>query len=234
MNTYHQKLLEEIKKHAKNKNPLKLTDTYAGNSHLNYAVPTVDLRMIAKRWAKLLEDRSEKDIIAFFDSIFSANSYQEKSLGGIIFKYSKKLRAIVKPEYINRWLEQLQGWAEIDSLCQSNFTARDLLSEWNGWEKQLIYFSKSDHVNKNRASLVLLTGPVSKSEDKRLSDLSFQNMQTLQNKKDILITKAISWLLRDLIKHHRKEVEAFLEKHKDTLPKIAIREPKRKLLTGKK
>ena len=59
-------------------------------------------------------------------------------------------------------------------------------------------------------------------------------LSQLKGDKDILITKAISWLLRDLIKHHREQVVYYLDKNSDNLPKIAIRETKNKLITGKK
>ena len=54
------------------------------------------------------------------------------------------------------------------------------------------------------------------------------------HEKDILITKAISWLLRSLVKYHKNEVDQVIEQNKETLPKIAIRETKRKIETGRK
>ena len=82
--------------------------------------------------------------------------------------------------------------------------------------------------------MVLLTGPVRNSEDKRLSELAFGNIDELKHEKNILITKAISWLLRDLIKHHREEVERYIEQNRATLPRIAVRETVNKLKSGRK
>ena len=101
-------------------------------------------------------------------------------------------------------------------------------------EKNISQFSMDKNIHKRRASLVLLTFPVRKSQDKRLSDLAFTNIEKLKNENDILITKAISWLLRSLIANHRKEVEIYIDKNINSLPKIAIRETKRKLTTGRK
>ena len=80
--------------------------------------------------------------------------------------------------------------------------------------------------------MVFLTTPVSQSADKRLSDLAFENIDRLKHEKDILITKAISWILRSLVKHHKKEVSKYLEDSKESLPKIAIRETKNKITYG--
>lgn len=234
MNSNHIQLLVEIKRYEKKKNSSKLSDTYSGSHHVHYFVSSAELGLIAKKWTKKLEEMPPRDVRNTLTSLFHGDSYEEKVMGGKILGYSKKLREKITPDLLDKWLEQLQGWAEIDSLCQSIFTADDILGNWDTWKKQLLLFVKSTAVTKKRASLVLLTGPVRKSGDKRLSDLAFANIQTLQMEKDILITKAISWLLRDLIKYNRTEVERFLAIHHNSLPKVAIRETKRKLLTGRK
>jgi 3-methyladenine DNA glycosylase AlkD len=72
------------------------------------------------------------------------------------------------------------------------------------------------------------------SEDARLADFAFMNIDKLKKEREILVTKAISWLLRDLIKHNRPRVETYLKENEDTLPKIALRETRTKLLTGRK
>jgi 3-methyladenine DNA glycosylase AlkD len=87
---------------------------------------------------------------------------------------------------------------------------------------------------KRRASLVLLTRPLRESDDPRLARLAFAIIGRLKHEKDILVTKAVSWLLRALIKYHRREVEAYLEDNMDTLPKIAVRETRNKLQSGRK
>jgi 3-methyladenine DNA glycosylase AlkD len=81
---------------------------------------------------------------------------------------------------------------------------------------------------------VLLTGPVHYSDDRRLSNLAFSTIATLEHERDILITKAVSWLLRSLLTRHRTEVSHYLDDHAQTLPKLAIRETRTKLETGTK
>lgn len=63
---------------------------------------------------------------------------------------------------------------------------------------------------------------------------AFENILTLCGEKDILITKAISWLLRSLIKHHKYAVQEFLDENHEQLPPIAVRETIQKLKTGRK
>jgi 3-methyladenine DNA glycosylase AlkD len=75
---------------------------------------------------------------------------------------------------------------------------------------------------------------MSKVRDEDMSSVAFKCIERLKSEKHVMITKAISWLLRSMIKHYRKEVTDYLKKNSDTLPKIAVRETTRKLETGKK
>ena len=119
-------------------------------------------------------------------------------------------------------------------MCQSSFSADEILLNWVSWEKVLITFSKSDFISKRRASPVLLVKPARDAKNDKLLSLALENIDKLKLEKDILIIKAISWLLRDMIKNYRDEVKNYLKKNRETLPKIAVRETTRKLETGKK
>jgi len=80
----------------------------------------------------------------------------------------------------------------------------------------------------------LLTKALRQSDDPRLSKLAFANVENLKGETDILITKAVSWILRSLVSFHKDEVLRYLENNKDSLPKIAYRETLSKALTGRK
>ena len=82
--------------------------------------------------------------------------------------------------------------------------------------------------------MVLLCSPLRQAKDERLLKMAFDNVSRLCGEKEILITKAISWVLRSAVKHHKAEVKKFVALNKDTLPKIAVRETTTVLKTGKK
>jgi 3-methyladenine DNA glycosylase AlkD len=94
--------------------------------------------------------------------------------------------------------------------------------------------SKSKNINKRRASMVLLCKPLTRSDDERLSKTALQMIDSLKGEKEILITKAISWTLRSMVKLHRSELSKYLNKNKTSLPAIAVRETATKLKTGRK
>jgi 3-methyladenine DNA glycosylase AlkD len=140
----------------------------------------------------------------------------------------------LNPDHLERWLGQLNGWAEVDSLCQNLFTAEEMLADWAAWERLLDRLSTDVDINKRRAALVLLTGPVHYSADPRFLDRALIAIRRLKAERDILITKAVSWLMRAMTSRHRAAVERVLAEDDGALPKIAVRETRIKLETGTK
>lgn len=234
MNKYHQEILDTIKKYSKTEKHTSETAKYLGHSHYHYGLSVPQRREIAKRFISNHKDINQNDFVALLDSLYRGESYDEKSFGGILLGYLPKLRKQINPTLLDIWLDYLEGWAEIDSLCQSNFTSEDILDKWKEWMRLIKKFSKSKNINRRRASLVLLTGVVTQSDDSKLSNLAFKVIDKFKHEKSILITKAVSWLLRDLIKHHKDEVEVYLNKNIKSLPQIIIREVNDKLVHGRK
>lgn len=230
----HREILKGLKKLSGHGTKHQREFWYTGNRHFSYNIKNGLRRQVIKNFLKRHEGISQKEFTSLLNSLYKGKSHEEKSCAGMLLKYSKKHRQSVKPELLDNWLNYLDGWAEVDSLCQSNFTADEMLANWKNWQKMLIKFSKDKNRCKRRASLVLLTKPVSDSGNQILFETAIQNIDRLKNEKDVLITKAISWLLRSMIKNHKKKTAKYIKENEKTLPKIAVRETKRKLLTGRK
>lgn len=234
MHIFHKQLLTAIKTHAGMGTSLSSNTKYLGNSHFFYSISAPIKQDIVKKWVKEHKNISSQEFIVLLTSLISAPSYEEKTVAGLLLGYMGKQRKELGPQYLDKWLEQLTGWAEIDSLCQSSFSVNEIIGDWNLWSKILREFALSMHISKRRASLVLLTKAVSRSSDVRFMRCAFTNIDILKYEKDILITKAISWLLRSMVKNHKEAVNAYIEKNIDILPKIVVRETKHKIQTGKK
>lgn len=237
MNKYHQEILEEIKKvSASNHKPHKWFDVgkYMGTSKPMFNISNPQVRTIIKDWIKAHKDISVETLVEVLNSLFQGESHTERSLGGKILEYLPRQRRQLDPELIEKWLIGAEGWGEVDSLCQSSFGVSEVLEKWDKWEKLFNKLVGDKDVHKRRAALVLLVRPIRESSDTRLEKRAFTNLDQLKGEKDILITKAVSWLLRSLIMYHHAAVAGYLEDNKKILPKIALRETQRKLLTGKK
>ena len=207
---------------------------YGGHGHVNYEIDNPGLHDIANTWSKEHGDISFAELVPVLDELSSGKSYQEKAIVGMILGRFSKFRKQIDPAMVDRWLLGREGWAEVDSLCQGVFSAEEMLSSWSLWKKWLLKWAGDADIHKRRASLVLLTGPVAHSCDERLFEAGFSNIERLKGEKDILITKAISWLLRSMVRSNPETVREYLARNRDTLPAVAVRETLNKLKSGRK
>lgn len=236
INPLHKQILSFFKKMPqKGKEKERLwVQKYLGSNKPTRCVRSSETIKFAKEIVKK-NNLEAKEFTNLLDSLYkNAKTFEEIEIAARLLGFAPKLRKEINPQKLDSWLNYTHGWAETDVLCQSNFSAEEVLANWKVWEKLLTKFSKDKNVHKRRASLVLLAKSVRESNDPKLSKLAFKNIDLLKNEKDILITKAVSWILRSLIKNHKEEVADYIEKNKEQLPKIAVREVTNKLLTGKK
>lgn len=234
-NPVHLQILKEIGQLETNcSSDYQWPKNYLGTDKIYHGFSTGQMIDLAKKIIKE-NNLDETQTIDLLNTLYiNGKSYTEIALAAMILSRSSKVLKNFDPKNLDLWLNYTCGWAENDVLCQSSFTSEILLSSWKNWEKIINQFVKDKNINKRRASLVLLTKSLSKSNDSRLSKLAFQNIEKLKSEKEILITKAVSWALRSLVKFHKQEVLDYLDKNRDTLPKIAYREALSKATTGRK
>ncbi|HEY3403599.1 MAG TPA: DNA alkylation repair protein [Ohtaekwangia sp.] len=234
MNTLHHEILEEIKKKSGKPTAHTFLDSYLGNSHPRYPIGAPVLRTLAKEWMRSHRHLSASAMANLFTSLIEGESATEKSMAGILMDYTTREQRTFNPKLFDRWLDHLIGWAEVDAVCTGKYTITEIPAQWKVWKPLLVKFSKSKNIHKRRASLVLFCSPVSQVYDERLAEVIFQNINRLKAEKEILITKAISWVLRSMVKHYKKELTLFMKTEAETLPAIARRETMVKLKTGRK
>jgi 3-methyladenine DNA glycosylase AlkD len=233
-NVHHKAILNEIIANSGIPTQHTFSDSYLGNSHPRYLINAPKLRTIAKQWCRENKNLTAKEFCAVVNSLIHAPSSTEKVMGGILMDYATRDQIEFDPKIFGDWLDQLEGWAEVDAVCTGKYTIKAIPKNWEAWEKILKSFSKSKNIHKRRASLVLLCSPIRYWEDVSMRDFAFRNVDILKKEKDVLITKAISWLLRSMIKLHKNAVSEYLEDNEKSLPPIAVRETLIVLKTGKK
>jgi 3-methyladenine DNA glycosylase AlkD len=233
-NKYHQEILALIQENSGTPTQHTFLDSYLGNDHPRYSINAPTLRLIAKEWMKQNRNLSAPHFQKMLTSLIKGKSYTEKCMVGMLLDLSTNEQRQFDPACFDEWLNYLVGWAEVDSVCTGQYTITEIPAYWKTWSKLLIKFSKSKNINKRRASLALLCSPLRTHKDERLATLALASIEKLKHEKEILITKAISWLLRSMVKHHANLVRDYLEKNNSTLPAIAVRETLMKLKTGRK
>jgi 3-methyladenine DNA glycosylase AlkD len=233
-NPFHQDILKLIRKNSGTPTQHTFVDSYLGNGHPRYPINVPTLRTIAKTWMQQHRELSAIEFAALLTSLVEGKSSTEKSMAGILLDHATPAQCAFDPNLFDQWLDHLVGWAEVDSLCTGKYTTHQISIQWKKWKPILKNLAKSKNIQKRRASIVLLCSPLSKSNDEALALAALENIERLKSEKEILITKAISWVLRSMIKYHKQLVAQYIDDNAATLPSIAVRETRMKLKTGKK
>ena len=234
MNPHHQSILRQFQQTESGRGQTTQRPEHLGSSRKWYGLKNDQRHRIMLDFCDAQKDLSFDDWLALIDSLYRGDSYEERCAPQTLFRKFPRYRRQLPLAQLDAWLSCLDGWAEIDSTCQTVFSDQDLLADWVGWSALLAALSDDANVNKRRAALVLLTAPITQSADARILELSLRLIDRLKVEKEPLITKAISWLLRKGIKQHREAISAYLAANAATLPAIALRETRKKLSTGKK
>jgi 3-methyladenine DNA glycosylase AlkD len=230
-NTHHLALIKLFKQNQNILDNNSWVKRYLGTDKTYYGLKTGVKDSLVKNYLKT-QNVTQKDFEGLLLSLSRGQSIEELSAMSTVLKLYLKYRTQMPLSLVDKLFDHTIGWCEVDCTCC--FPATDLLDRWSDWRKILKQFLTDPNIHKRRASLVLLTLPLRHSDDPRLSDISFENIEALKFEKEILITKAVSWLLRSLVKFHPDELAVYLEDNKETLPRIAYREATNKLTTGRK
>jgi 3-methyladenine DNA glycosylase AlkD len=234
MHAHHRFLLAALEKHGRNHVHSQANDSYLSSGHHYYDVSVPIRRTLAKAWLKENKGIPDAEFLAVLEGLYRGESHEEKTLASILLSYHRAGRRTVGPKQLNGWLDHLVGWAEVDSLCQGVFTADEILAHWRKWERFIRALSRDKNINKRRAALVFLTAPVRYSDDERFAVLAFDVIEALKPERDIIITKAVSWLLRSMVQRYKRAVAGYIKENRHSLPAIAVRETTRKIATGRK
>ncbi len=227
-------ILTFIQSHPEAVDDTEARAMYAGVDRRWYRIRIPALRAFLEDWAKQHQALALDAWLAVVDGLYQGKSREEKISGGMLLALFPQWRRQVSLDSLYAWLGELHGWKEVDYTCQSVFTAQDMLADWAAWVAFLRRLAVDERISRRRAALVLLVKPVRDNPDASLLKMALENIAVLQTERDIMITKAISWLLRESLKHHADAVQAFINTHAATLPKTTLREVQNKLKTGKK
>ncbi len=230
----HTELLKLIVQHSGKPTQHTFLDSYLGNAHPRYPISIPILRKIAREWMRTHHDVTSAKFVKLLSSLIHAPSSTEKTMAGILMDLSSPSQQGFDPLIFDDWLEHLEGWAEVDAVCTGAYARTQLTVNFVVWKKLLVKFSKSKNIQKRRASLVLLCSPLRQTRNLPMVMLALQNVDRLTSEKEILITKAISWVLRYAVKHHKSEIKKYVALKQHVLPKIAVRETLTVINTGKK
>jgi hypothetical protein len=134
--------------------------------------------------------------------------------------------------FFERWRKPLCTWHDTDGLGIYVFgpwLTADVASRSGKLEKLI----RSPQICSRRLALVG-TVVLNRRHETAIPELTLKLVDRVAAERDPLVTKAVSWALRELSKTHGDLVARYVEENSGRLPAIAVREVRNKLRTGLK
>lgn len=197
----------------------------------NFGVRVPILRKISKDWLKKNKDTSNTEFLNLIQTLWKQPIFELRSLAQDLLMAHRKFFKQFDWKIGETWLEDVNNWVHCDVLSSQ------ILAFLVLWDKSHLKSLKS-YLKKpgkwyRRAGIVSLLQLIRKKQIEAKEVLEM--IDEIEDDKDPMIQKAISWVLREMIRAgYKKEVEKYLNQNKSIFATYVVREVNNKLRTGLK
>lgn len=214
-----QTLLKEMKESADPAHKKKHEE-----SMLIYSTGIIGVRMgviqsMVKEIYLTLKDAQLDEITGLCNDMISTRCYEMRMAAfELAYKYNKKFEKR-HFDIFEKWvLEELEDWADCDTLC--NHVIGDMILFFPELVKKVIVWSKNQKWIVRRASAVSFILPARRGmyvdEVLKISD-------TLMNDSHELVLKGYGWALKEASKKNIDIVSDYVMKNKSIMPRVSLR-----------
>ncbi|MFQ6102340.1 MAG: DNA alkylation repair protein [Anaerolineae bacterium] len=225
-------LLNQIRQHAEPKYQKGATMVMRTQLKV-YGVRVPQLRQIARDWQRAHKKIAHEELMTLVGVLWDGESREERLLAiYLLGRYKRRIPDLTWAHF-ERWRQDLDNWEVTDGL------AVWVLSPWllADPESRLRYLQMliADEGMWSRRLALVATVPINRGHtDFTIPDLTLELIDRVKEEKDPMITKAVSWALREMSKMHADRVAAYLEENRGVLAAHVVREVSNKLRTGLK
>lgn len=224
-------LLDQIKQHADPEHREGL-GTSAPTELWVYGVRVPDLRKIARAWRRAHQEIAQENLVAVLNALWNGQSREERKLViYLLLDYERRIPDLSQALF-ERWRRDIDSWEMADGVGW-------ILGLWlvGDPETRLDYLWRliaDEDVWSRRVALVV-TIPINRDNPGfTIPDLTLELVDQVKQERHPMMTKAVSWVLREMIKNHRDRVVAYLDANREVLARHVVREVDNKLHTGLK
>lgn len=196
-----------------------------------HGIRTPDNRRLARAWRRDHPEANPDLVFALVESLWNGESRDERILGlEILFLHPEIVNGLSR-DVFDRWRLDIDNWGVCD------FLATRILGPWveNVPADRLRYLEMlvgDSHLFSRRLGLV---SSVHLNRDgTEYGEWTLGQVDRVIDERDPMITKAVSWALRQMVKHQPSAVEAYVESRADRMAALPRREVRNKLKTGRK
>jgi 3-methyladenine DNA glycosylase AlkD len=184
-----------------------------------YGVRTAQVSQIGKAYARKIKDLDKQEVFALCKALWESG-YLEETF--IACQWAYAMHARFEPEdfrVFEKWVTRyVNNWASCDTLC--NHTIGTFIEMYPGYLQNLKEWAGSGNRWTRRAAAVSLIIPARRG--KFLEDI-FSIADILLMDTDDLVRKGYGWMLKSASQAHQQEVFAYVMRHKDAMPRTALR-----------
>ncbi|HXK61722.1 MAG TPA: DNA alkylation repair protein [Acidobacteriota bacterium] len=191
-----------------------------------------DLRQIARRWSLEHRDACWEAVLELIESLWQAPSQEERALAILLLQRHSGRIPSLDWELFDRWRKDLDNWGLTDALATIVFGPW-IAADYSVRGARLWSLIEDSSVWSRRLALVA-TVPLNRVPSTAIPETTLALIDRVASEREPMITKAVSWALRELIRVDRASVESYLEENRTRLARLVLREVGNKLRTGLK
>jgi 3-methyladenine DNA glycosylase AlkD len=184
-----------------------------------YGMRTADVISISKKHLKKIEQKSKAEIFKFCEELWQSGMIEESF---IACNWAYSQRKNFTPDdfsVFENWVNQyVSNWASCDTLC--NHTIGTFIEMYPSYLNELKRWAHSDNRWVKRASAVSLIIPAKRG---LFADDIFEIADILLHDSDDLVQKGYGWMLKATSKPYPDRVFEYVNSHKATMPRTALR-----------
>jgi len=192
---------------------------------------TAEQRQAIRVWLRQHHTWRFRELIALAELFWFGES-RDEAIPIELIGLSKRRIPDLPWSFFDRWRKPLSSWHDTDGLGIYVFgpwLAADLARRTRRLEELI-------RAREGCSRRLALVGTVilNRRHETAVPQLTLKLVDAVAADRDPLISKAVSWALRELSKTHRDLVSSYVKKNAMRLPAIALREVRNKLNTGLK
>jgi 3-methyladenine DNA glycosylase AlkD len=185
----------------------------------SYGMRTADVISISKNHLKKIEQKSKAEIFKFCEELWQSGMIEESF---IACNWAYSQHKYFTPEdfpVFENWVNlYVSNWASCDTLC--NHTIGTFIEMNPSYLNELKRWAHSKNRWVKRASAVTLIIPAKKG---LFADDIFEIADILLHDSDDLVQKGYGWMLKATSKPYPDRVFEYVNSHKATMPRTALR-----------
>ncbi len=198
---------------------------------LGVAVPHI--RAVAKRAHAKTKDEPPAIVLALAHALIEGGTHEGRQLGYEMLARRKDTAPLLTVKELERLGAGNDNWASVDAFATS-LAGRAWL-DGRLTDANVAKWARSRDQWWRRAALASTVCLNLKSRGGSGDpDRTLQICEILADDTEPMVAKALSWALRSVVPHAPDQVEAFLERHGDSVPRLVRREVRNKLKSGLK